>query len=146
MLTALHEAYQGFEKCRAKASSDLPQYPWQKVAYDLLELDNKHYIIVIDYYYRYFEVAQLKNKTTESIIKAMKNIFVTHGIPIVCHGDNGRCYSSAHFKQFALNYGFTHTTSSPRFAQANSEAECAVHTAKKILRKSSDPYLGLPYL
>ena len=113
------------------------------MASDLFELDSKHYIIVINYNSRYFELAQLKDETTESVIEAMKDIFARHRIPMLCHSDNGSCYSSAQFKQFVLNHGFTRTTSSSRFAQANGEAERAVRTAKEILCKSSNPYLDL---
>ena len=112
------------------------------MASDLFELDNKYFVIIIDYHSRYFELAQLKNETTESIIEATKSIFARHGIPMVCYSDIGPCYSIAQCKQFALNYGFTHTTSSPHFAQANGEAERAVRKAKEILHKSFDPYLA----
>jgi transposase InsO family protein len=123
--------------------SELPAYPWQKVGTDLFELNGTHYIIVIDYYSRFIELVTLKNQTAESVINAMKTIFARHGIPMQCHSDNGPCYASEHFAQFARNYGFIHTTSSPHYARANGEAERAVRTVKDILRKSSDPHLAL---
>lgn len=41
------------------------------------------------------------------------------------------------------NYRFTHVTSSSLNARANGEVECAVRTAKDILKKNDDSLLGL---
>jgi len=45
--------------------------------------------------------------------------------------------------QFALEYGFKHTTSSPNHPQGNGEAERGVQTIKNLLKKEGDPYLAL---
>ena len=77
------------------------------------------------------------------MIQALKEIFAVHGIPDVIMSDNGPQFSSASFLQFAKTYGFIHTTSSPRYPQANGEAERAVRTIKGLLKKNTDPYLSL---
>ena len=59
------------------------------------------------------------------------------------HSDNGPCYSSAQFKQFALSYEFVHLTNNSYFVQVNGKADCALCTAKEILCKSSNLYVGL---
>lgn len=123
--------------------SPLPDLPWQKVATDLFELDGKHYIIVMDYFSRYLELAELRSETADSVITALKSVFARHGIPVVVCSDNGPCYAAASFQQFAAAYGFKHITSSPRFAQANGEAERGVQIAKNLLRKATDPHLAL---
>ena len=43
----------------------------------------------------------------------------------------------------AKKYGFIHVMSSPKYPQANGEAECAVRTVKDILKKNSDLYLAM---
>ena len=57
--------------------------------------------------------------------------------------DNGPQYSAEEFACFAKKYGFQHRTSSPKFPQANGEAERAVETIKALLNKTDDPFLGL---
>ena len=57
--------------------------------------------------------------------------------------DNGPQYSSIEFSKFAKAYQFVHSTSSPKFPQSNGEAERAVRTIKRLLKKADDPYVAL---
>ena len=59
----------------------LPVRPWQKVATDVLYYSGKTYIIVVDYYSRFFEIAPLKSTTAENAINHLKSFFCRHGIP-----------------------------------------------------------------
>ena len=121
-----------------------PERPWQMIGTDLFELDKLNYLIVVDYFSRYIEVAAMQ-KTTKSheVIRALKAIFARHGIPEEVRSDNGPQYASAEFTHFAKEWGFKHTTSSPRFPQSNGEAERAVETTKSLLKKEKDPSKGL---
>jgi hypothetical protein len=121
----------------------LPDTPWQKVGTDLFEWKQVNYILIVDYYSRFIEIAKLSSTTSESIINHMKSIFARHGIPREVISDNGPQYSSMMFKKFAEDYGFNHVTSSPRYPQANGEAERAVQTIKDLLKRSKDPYMAL---
>ena len=121
-----------------------PERPWQMVTTDLFELDNLSYLIPVDYFSCYIEVAVMQ-KTTKShdVIRALKVIFVRHGIPEEVRSDNGPQYASAEFTHFAKEWGFRHTMSSPHFPQSNGEVERAVKTAKSLLKKDKDPTKGL---
>ena len=121
----------------------LPDLPWQKVGTDLFELNNKHYVVVVDFYSRYIELAELRNERAGDVIRSLKAIFARHGIPMLVFSGKGPCYSPATFDSFARTYGFEHRTSSPRYAQSNGTSERAVQTAKSLLKKSDDICLAL---
>ena len=80
--------------------SQLPNYPWQKVASDIFYLKNETYIIVTDYFSRYPEVIKIRSTTSSNIIEARKEVFSRHGIPDFFVSDNGPQYSSLEFRQF----------------------------------------------
>ncbi|KAK3748633.1 hypothetical protein RRG08_053013 [Elysia crispata] len=110
---------------------------------DLFDLHGKTYLLLVDYHSRWPEIRLLEHLTSAAIIVRLKSIFATHGIPEVVMSDNGPQFASAEFQKFTREFGFTHTTSSPRYPQANGEAERAVQTVKNLLRKASDPYVAL---
>ena len=124
-------------------SSQLPQYPWQKVGSDLFHFKGKTYLLVIDYFSRYPEVVKLHNTTSTAVIATLKPIFARFGIPEILFSDNGPQYSSHEMKQFASSYGFTHITSSPHYPRSNGLAERTVKTIKNFMTKSTDLTLSL---
>jgi len=121
----------------------LPELPWQKVATDLFEWKGANYLLIIDYYSRWIEIARLEQTTSQCVINHMSSIFARYGIPEIVMSDNGPQYDSNAFKLFAREYRFQHNTSSPYFPQSNGEAERAVKTVKGLLQKASDPYLAM---
>ncbi|XP_048252587.1 uncharacterized protein K02A2.6-like [Haliotis rufescens] len=128
-------------------SSEVPTLPWQVVATDLFHMDGREYLVVVDYYSRYFEVALLTNTKASTVITHIKSIFGRHGVPMRVVSDNGPQYACAEFKTFCDKWKFEHITSSPLYPQANGLAEKTVQTLKQLLRKSrqshADPYLAM---
>lgn len=131
------------QRAQPLVPSQLPELPWQKVGTDLFEWRNKHFLLIVDYYSRYIEIAKLSQTTAEEVILHTKSIFARHGIPEIVFSDNGPQYTAEVFEKFASDYQFEHETSSPYFPQSNGEAERAVKTVKEMLTKSKDPYLAM---
>lgn len=124
--------------------TDFPARPWSTVRADLFQTEsNKHYLVVVDSFSRFFEVAKLTQTTSEVVIEHFKSIFARHGIPDVVRWDNRPQFASEHFRKFAQEWGFSHVMPSSHFPQSNRDAERAVRTIKGLLKKSSDPYLAL---
>ncbi|MCG7876437.1 MAG: RNase H-like domain-containing protein [Candidatus Thiodiazotropha endolucinida] len=127
--------------------STISELPWQVVGTDLFTWNGNNYVLVVDYMSRFFEVARLENMKSSTVINHMKSIFSRHGIPIEVRSDNGPCYASVEFQNFAKDWGFKHVTSSPYMSNSNGQAEIYVKIVKGILDKSKaenkDPYLSI---
>lgn len=124
-------------------STPFPELPWQKLGADLFEWKGMKYLLIVDYFSRFIEIAKLGGESSSHIIQHMKSIIARHGIPQEIFTDNGPQFAAAEFKQFADKYGFRHKTSSPHYPQSNGEAERAVKTIKGLLQKTDDPYHSL---
>ncbi len=126
---------------------EIPDRPWQKVSMDLFEFNGDNYIAITDYYSKFFEVSKLTGLTAKATIRHIKPHFARYGIPEEVISDNGPQFDCKEFKDFAQQYGFTHTTSSPHYPKSNGHAERTVQSIKKILKKAwedgSDPNLAL---
>ena len=124
-------------------SSSFPERPWARLGMDLFELHGKTFLVVVDYYSRWPELSRLDNQTSSNLISKLTSILAVHGIPDVIISDNSPQFASTEFRNFAADFGFTHSTSSPHYPESNGEAERAVQTVKHPLKKSKDPYNAL---
>ncbi|KAL9955782.1 hypothetical protein ACROYT_G037161 [Oculina patagonica] len=120
-----------------------PSLPWKKIGTDLFEFRGEHYLLSVCYRSKFLEVAKLESLRSGAVIEELKRQFGVHGIPAEVVSDNGSQFSSMEFQDFAKDYGFKHTTTSPHYPQANVEVERAVQTVKKLWRKNDDKHLAL---
>ena len=124
----------------------IPDERFQKVGIDIMSFRNIDYLVVVDYFSKFPEIAQLPDKTTKSVVEQCKNIFARHGIPLKIISDN-MPFRSKEFSEFTHSWGIKSTTSSPEFSQSNGQVERSIQTIKNLFRKAhddnSDPYLAL---
>ena len=125
----------------------VPSRPWEKVGANIFEHDDKEYLIMVDYYSNFWEVDRLPDMKASTVILKLKNHFARYGCLVQVVSDNGPQFSSDKFDQFTQAWEFEHYTSSPGKSKANSKAESAVKTAKRILWKAlnagTDPYVAI---
>ena len=82
------------------------------VGSDLLKWNGQDFLVVVDYYSRYWDIEKLYRTDSATVIKKLKHIFSRMGIPEVMRSDNGPQYSSSSFKKFAKDWKFQHNKQS----------------------------------
>ncbi|XP_026565795.1 uncharacterized protein K02A2.6-like, partial [Pseudonaja textilis] len=110
--------------------------PWSRIHIDLAgPLHGKMFLVVVDSYSKWIDVAQLSTNTTLVITKVLTRLFVTHGLPDSIVSDNGPQFASAEFSHFAANLGIRHIFMAPFHPASNGLAERAVRTTKEALAR-----------
>ena len=125
----------------------IPEIPWTKVGTDLFELNDKIYVIVVDYTSNFYDISQLPDKRSSTVVTHTKRIFSKFGIPKLVFSDNGPEFIGNPYKTFSKQWDFVHDTSSPNYPESNGQVERTIQLVKKTLRKAflnnDDPYLAL---
>lgn len=96
---------------------------WNKVVVDLVTVERKTCLSVVDYGSRYPEVIPLTSTTSAMVIAKLMEIFARFGLPSVMVSDNGLQFVSAEMERFLLRLGIQHVKSSPRYPQSNGMVE-----------------------
>ena len=114
----------------------VPERPWATVAADIFYYKGRDYLLVVDYFSKYPEVAGLTSKNS-AVILAMKEMFARHGIHGRLIADN-MPFGSLKFKNFASEWEIEVVTSSPRYPKSNGLIERNVQTIKQLLKKADE--------
>lgn len=127
------EEHRNANKHEPLIPSPLPERPWQEVAADFCDFQNKKYLVVVDKFSRWIEIIYVPRADAECTVNKFKSLFSRWGSFETLYSDNGQPFASTVFANFLRENGVTHKTSSPRFPQSNGAAERAVAVAKRIL-------------
>jgi hypothetical protein len=118
--------------------SEIPDHPWQILGSDLFQIAEEHFLITVDYYTKWINVAPIKDVTSQGVITELRRQFADFGNPVIFRSDNGPQYASREFKEFMSELSISHVTSSPAYARSNGQAENAVKTVKQMIKKCKD--------
>ena len=75
------QTYQKQQQNEPMIPSDIPIYPFQIVASDLFNRKNQDFVIVVDYYSKYWKTEGLYDTKSITMVKRMKKTFSRLGIP-----------------------------------------------------------------
>lgn len=118
-------------------SHEVPESPWQIVAADLFQIDDEHYLIVVDYHSRYFELEKMSSTTCSAVVRRMKA-----AIPERVVSDNGPQFAAEEFSRFAHDWEFRHVTMSPHYLHENGLVGRFRSNSKALTQESQDRVPG----
>ncbi|KAF7664614.1 hypothetical protein LDENG_00172020 [Lucifuga dentata] len=123
--------------------------PWEKVGADIFEYKGHPFLLIVDYYSKYPEVLNIRDKTSGTVIGKFKAVFARHGTPVELVADHVP-FASAEMNKFMREWGFQITLSSPAFPLSNGMSERTIQTVKNMLRTAEktgpDPHMALLHL
>ncbi|GFS91591.1 uncharacterized protein K02A2.6 [Trichonephila clavipes] len=111
----------------------VPYRPIEKIV-DIMDLGNTSYLVVIDYYSKWIEIAELG---TDEVIIKLKTIFSTVGVPNIVVSDNIP-FNSYIYKKFANDWDFNYGYISPHYSPSNRMVEKAEGIPKSIMKKARE--------
>ena len=84
--------------------SEFPSLPWETVATDLFYWKESTYLLVVDYFSRFIEIAHFTTENSSEVIRQLKILFTSHGIPCNVVSDNGPQFASRQFAKLHSHF------------------------------------------
>ncbi|GFX16777.1 transposon Tf2-6 polyprotein [Trichonephila clavipes] len=106
------------------------------IGVDIMDLGNTSYLVVIDYYSKWIEIAELVNKSADEVIIKL-SIFSRFSVPNIVVSDN-ISFNSYIYKKFANDWDFKYVFISPHYFPSNGMVEKAVGISKSIMKKARE--------
>ncbi|XP_015266723.1 PREDICTED: uncharacterized protein K02A2.6-like [Gekko japonicus] len=105
--------------------------PWSQLHLDFAgPFQGLTFLITVDSYSKWLEVSPVSTTSTKAVIRCLRRLFATHGLPNTIVSDNGTAFTSAEYLRRNL---IRHIRSAPFHPATNSQAERMVRTAKEAL-------------
>ena len=116
----------------------LPDYPFQRICADYFHCKGHQYLVIVDRYSNWV-IIEKSEEGSNGLLKTLRKIFATYGIPDELSSDGGPEFSSSSTQIFLRNWGISHRMSSVAFPHSNCRAEIGVKSAKRIICDNIGP-------
>ena len=110
----------------------LPDYPFQRICADYFHFKCNQYLVIVDRYSNWITIEKSDNGS-HGLIKTLRHIFATYGIPDELSSDGGPEFTSSDTQEFLRNWGVHHRLSSVAYPHSNCRAEIGVKSAKRMI-------------
>ena len=110
----------------------VPQYPFEHICMDYMTLDGHNYGVFVDRFTNWAGVYFGTSAT--DVVTVLSKLCEDYGIPVTCTTDGGPQYTAEVVRKFMKDYGIEHRLCSVANAHANTRAELAVKTIKRMIR------------
>lgn len=115
---------------------EVPDKPWRRIHIDYVgPWMGRMFLILVDAYSKWIDAYSVSSSTSAVTIECLRKSFSQHGIPEIIVSDNGTCFTSEQFQEFAENNGIRHITTAPYHPSSNGLAERAIQTFKSLMKK-----------
>ncbi|XP_060543220.1 uncharacterized protein K02A2.6-like [Pantherophis guttatus] len=113
-----------------------PKGPWGRIHIDFSgPFHGQTFLIVVDAFSKWLEIILMPSTTAEAVIKALRKLFATHGLPDTLVSDNGPQFTATLFEGYLAGLGIRHALSAPFHPASNGLAERFVRTGKEALSR-----------
>ena len=117
---------------------EAPEFPFQSTATDLFHFQGHKFLLYVDRFTAWLEIALSPRSDAQSVIKLIRRWFTTFGVPVDLASDGGPPFDSFLYKQFLKCWGVSRRLSSAYFPRSNGRAELGVKSGKRLLMANID--------
>ena len=142
----LHRAQ--YRQCNEQVSSQLkepavesiqPEVPFEEVTADFCKISSFSYLIYVDAYSGWIEVANLTGTGFHPVKEMLLMYFVIFVVPEEIGTDGGPQFNSGYYINLLKKWNIRRRLSSAYYPQSNGRAEVSLKTAKHILHGNINP-------
>ena len=130
------QEYRNKQPKEPQLQHEIPDTPWTKLATDVFHLKRKHFVILVDYTTKYFDLSQIEDTQSKTVTEHTKAMLSRYGIAKEIVSDGGPEYIGQEYVNFCKEWDIKHTYSSPEYPESNGLAERTIQTVKRTLKKA----------